>query len=202
MWMQVFATQYHFEDADDMGQLMEEDNKKAGDPWCPQTDDYSKYLDPKRAQPQWTYRQDCIPRAHFDTFVWSFITVFQIMTGENWNTIMYASMRAGKAWEDTVVPGEFWAAILFFIIILWGQTLFLSLFLSMLISQFEEVTEKVTQEEQRKLEIKKAQKLSMRSSKTPDMIKNEEKVSLTDVGARDEPDSGTSSLPGQPDSHS
>ena len=33
----------------------------------------------------------CIPRAHFDNFGWGFVTVFQIMTGENWNTIMRPS---------------------------------------------------------------------------------------------------------------
>ena len=28
------------------------------------------------------------PRAHFDSFLWGFVTVFQILTGENWNAGM------------------------------------------------------------------------------------------------------------------
>ena len=33
------------------------------------------------------------PRSHFDDFGWSLVTVFQILTGENWNTVMYDAMH-------------------------------------------------------------------------------------------------------------
>jgi hypothetical protein len=33
------------------------------------------------------------PRSHFDNFGWSVVTVFQILTGENWNTVMYDAMN-------------------------------------------------------------------------------------------------------------
>eukprot|EP01052_Picozoa_sp_SAG31_P011849 SAG31_NODE_681_length_12844_cov_31.703021_6_plen_681_part_00 len=33
------------------------------------------------------------PRSHFDDFGWSVVTVFQILTGENWNTVMYDAMH-------------------------------------------------------------------------------------------------------------
>ena len=36
-----------------------------------------------------------VPRSHFDTFLWSFITIFQILTGENWNTVMYGMRATG-----------------------------------------------------------------------------------------------------------
>ena len=33
------------------------------------------------------------PRAHFDNFWWGFVTVFQVLTGENWNEVLYDGMK-------------------------------------------------------------------------------------------------------------
>ena len=46
-----------------------------------------------RKAPVVQHKRD-LRRAHFDTFLWSFLTIFQIMTGENWNTVMYDGMKA------------------------------------------------------------------------------------------------------------
>eukprot|EP00434_Breviolum_minutum_P036915 symbB.v1.2.032718.t1/scaffold3963.1/size47363/2 len=63
------------------------------------------------------------------------------MTGENWNTIMYAGMRA-----------QGWIFGIFFVgLIIFGQILFLSLFLSMLLSKFDEVQDEMEQKEAEKL---------------------------------------------------
>ncbi|KAF1773904.1 Voltage-dependent channel, four helix bundle domain [Phytophthora cactorum] len=35
-----------------------------------------------------------IPRANFDTLLWSVVTVFQILTGENWNVVMMDGWRS------------------------------------------------------------------------------------------------------------
>merc|ERR1740127_202480 len=113
--MQCFALQFQFGDADSLFPL-DKANIEAGNPWCSgTTSDDSYHL-----------RQDCIPRAHFDTFVWGLVTVFQVMTGENWNTIMYAGLQASKRWEDTIIPkaGTFISAFLFIGMIMFGQTLF------------------------------------------------------------------------------
>ncbi|CAE8631108.1 unnamed protein product [Polarella glacialis] len=114
MFIQFFALEFHFKDPDSLAAM----DDSQGQMWCAGNEDRP-----------WNYRQDCIPRAHFDTFLWGFVTIFQIMTGENWNTIMYAGMRSKGAGFS----------FLFVIIILFGQILFLSLFLSMLISKFDEV---------------------------------------------------------------
>ncbi|VDO02149.1 unnamed protein product, partial [Rodentolepis nana] len=37
------------------------------------------------------------PRSHFDGVAQSMITVFQMLTGEDWNTVMYNGMRAYKS---------------------------------------------------------------------------------------------------------
>ena len=37
---------------------------------------------------------DCIPRAHFDELTWGLVTCFQILSGENWNTVMSPKLRS------------------------------------------------------------------------------------------------------------
>ena len=33
------------------------------------------------------------PRAHFDNFWWGFVTVFQVLTGENWNEVLFDGIK-------------------------------------------------------------------------------------------------------------
>lgn len=47
---------------------------------------------------------DDLPRNNFDTLHWSFISVFQILSGEAWNEIMYIGVAAGG-----------WGTVVFFI---------------------------------------------------------------------------------------
>lgn len=115
MWMNFFNRQFHFEDLDTFSSV----SRSQGKAWCAGAE----------GEVDIAYRQDCVPRAHFDTFLWAFVTIFQIMTGENWNWIMYAGMRA-----------QHWVfAVIFIALIVFGQILFLSLFLSMLMSKFNKV---------------------------------------------------------------
>merc|ERR1712232_409768 len=100
--MSFFALQFHFVD-DSFGETTDD----VGRPWCDGPQSKALGFGP----------EDCIPRAHFDTFLWAFITIFQIMTGENWNAIMYAGMRVSKPPEP--------AAILFVLVLVFGQTLIL-----------------------------------------------------------------------------
>ncbi|CAK0820677.1 unnamed protein product, partial [Prorocentrum cordatum] len=90
--MTLFSRQFHFKgpDPNDMAEASDDQ----GQGWC----------GPNHAD----RNVDCIPRAHFDTFLWAAATVFQLMTGENWNTVMYAGMRANG--------GQYpWAYALFFV---------------------------------------------------------------------------------------
>eukprot|EP00421_Protoceratium_reticulatum_P005607 CAMPEP_0168363876 /NCGR_PEP_ID=MMETSP0228-20121227/3920_1 /TAXON_ID=133427 /ORGANISM="Protoceratium reticulatum, Strain CCCM 535 (=CCMP 1889)" /LENGTH=1902 /DNA_ID=CAMNT_0008376623 /DNA_START=137 /DNA_END=5845 /DNA_ORIENTATION=+ len=128
---------FHFTDPDAFDARIE-----GNAAWCPDVDS----LPP--GQRSWHYWQDCIPRAHFDTFLWAFVTIFQIMTGENWNTVMYAGMRA-TSWVITIF---FWFLILF------GQTLFLSLFLSILTSKFQEVNNQIAAAQAAKIALKPKRK--------------------------------------------
>ena len=85
-----------------------------------------------------------LPRAHFDTLWWSFVTVFQvslrclpwiiafvnrpqILTGENWNQVLYETFAA-------VGP----LAIIYFVLLnVIGNYLILNLFLAILLGNFE-----------------------------------------------------------------
>ena len=46
------------------------------------------------------------PRAHFDNFWWGFVTVFQVLTGENWNEVLFDGIKvtgfASVAYLDTM----------------------------------------------------------------------------------------------------
>lgn len=66
-------------------------------------------------------------RAHFDTFLWSSLTVFQILTGENWNEVLYDGVK-GAGW---------WSSIYFISCFLFGNYIILSLFMAILLGNFE-----------------------------------------------------------------
>ena len=68
-----------------------------------------------------------LPRAHFDDLLWAFVTVFQILTGENWNTVMYDGCRASG-----------WTSVLYFVsLVVMGNFIVLNLFLAILLGNFE-----------------------------------------------------------------
>mmetsp|Transcript_6417 Transcript_6417/g.22602 ORF Transcript_6417/g.22602 Transcript_6417/m.22602 type:complete len:1664 (+) Transcript_6417:339-5330(+) len=66
------------------------------------------------------------PRHNFDDIYWSFITIFQILTGENWNTVMYDGMRS-TSWL---------AAFYFLLLVVVGNYIILNLFLAILLDNF------------------------------------------------------------------
>jgi hypothetical protein len=125
MGREFFALRFQF---DDNGHLLPD----AGKPSCHgKKDDY-----------------DCVPRAHFDTFLWAFVTVFQILTGENWNAIMYDGMKT-----------HVFMVAYFVLVMVFGQFIMLSLFLAVLMSKFEESREANQAADEKK---KKKQKIGKR----------------------------------------
>jgi hypothetical protein len=127
-----FATKFHFNiDGHCNGRLemCEEinDGEVVGnvekDLWCPSIN----------GDKEW-----CIPRANFDTFLWSFVTIFQILSGENWNTVMYDGMKV-MGWGG---------AIFFLLIVVIGQFVILNLFLAILMAKFEESSSEIRAQEE------------------------------------------------------
>lgn len=73
------------------------------------------------------YKKSTVPRSNFDDFFFACTTVFQVITGENWNEVMYDCWRATS-----------WVAPVYFIsLIAQGVFCCLSLFLAILIRQFD-----------------------------------------------------------------
>merc|ERR1719326_839529 len=61
----------------------------------------------------------CVPRSHFDSFLWAMVTVFQVLSGENWNAAMYDGMRANSV-----------LGVLYFVgLVVLGNLIILNLFL-------------------------------------------------------------------------
>ncbi|KAM7535333.1 hypothetical protein Aperf_G00000089647 [Anoplocephala perfoliata] len=66
------------------------------------------------------------PRSHFDGITQSMITVFQMLTGEDWNTVMYNGMRAYKS------EGPWFAFVVIYFVIVFvvGNYILLNVFLA------------------------------------------------------------------------
>jgi hypothetical protein len=67
------------------------------------------------------------PRANFDHIGWAMLSVFEIMIGENWNSVMYNHMRCvGSA-----------SCIYFIALVIFGNIIMLNLFLAILLGNFD-----------------------------------------------------------------
>ena len=70
-----------------------------------------------------------IPRNNFDNVHHSFITVFQILAGENWPAVMYDGVRATG-----------WFGVIYFLLwVVLGQFILLNLFLAVLMDNFDKI---------------------------------------------------------------
>ena len=69
---------------------------------------------------------DGIPRGNYDTFPIAFITVFQVLTMENWQSVLFDSMRS-----DNLNP--YLVSIFYIAWIFLGNFILLNLFLAILL---------------------------------------------------------------------
>lgn len=46
------------------------------------------------------YQDAPVPRAHFDNLLRAFVTIFQVLTAENWNNVMYDGRRSAGTWAN------------------------------------------------------------------------------------------------------
>eukprot|EP00854_Cymbomonas_tetramitiformis_P017460 gene17460-20787_t len=65
-----------------------------------------------------------LPRYNFDSFWWAFLTVFQILTLEDWNLIMY----------DCVQVTSYWNIAYFIVLVVVGNFMVLNLFIAVLLT--------------------------------------------------------------------
>ncbi|GMH79423.1 hypothetical protein TL16_g08140 [Triparma laevis f. inornata] len=107
-------------------------------------------------------------RANFDDFHFSFISVFQILTGENWNVVMY------DGWRSTTAA----STIYFLSLITFGMFIVMTLFLAILLNNFgsdddeeeDELEEQKLELEQKLAEQEVERQRSANSSPTPDAV--------------------------------
>ncbi|OWZ15606.1 Voltage-gated Ion Channel, partial [Phytophthora megakarya] len=90
-----------------------------------------------------------VPRLNYDTFLWSMVTVFKIITTDNWNENMYELIRSNGIY----------AAFYTISLIVFGNFIMMNLFLALLLDQFS--TDDDDQAQEKEIEPKKlTQKLS------------------------------------------
>jgi hypothetical protein len=89
------------------------------------------------------------PKSNFDSFFNAFITVFIILTGEDWNNIYYSYAR----------DNYFVSTVFFYSLIVFGQLVLLNLFLAILLDNFDEVEEEERKRRNKKKIIETKKKL-------------------------------------------
>jgi hypothetical protein len=67
------------------------------------------------------------PRSNYDSFLWAFVTTFQVMSGENWNAVMYDAIAR---------TGVVWGVSYFVLCVCIGTYIILNLVLAILIDKF------------------------------------------------------------------
>ena len=78
-----------------------------------------------------------IPRSNFDSFTHALVTVFQVLTGENWNSVMYDARRATNGF----------ACLYFLTLVIFGAFIVMNIFLAILLSNFEDFGKNEDEEE-------------------------------------------------------
>lgn len=95
------------------------------------------------------------PRSNFDDFINAAFTVFQILTGEDWNEVMYTGIRAYggvNSWGILI-------SVYFIVLFICGNYILLNVFLAIAVDNLadaESLTAAEEEEEKKKEEIKKS----------------------------------------------
>ncbi|XP_061169673.1 voltage-dependent calcium channel type A subunit alpha-1-like [Saccostrea echinata] len=97
------------------------------------------------------------PDAHFDTFPIALLTVFQILTGADWNEVMYAGIRAHGI-EEGDKTGMFYS-IYFIILVVFGNYTLLNVFLAIAVDNLTNAQEMTAAEEEEEVGRKERNKL-------------------------------------------
>ena len=97
-------------------------------------------------------------RHSFDNIFWAFITIFQILTGENWNEVMYDGMRHTNSWM----------CVYFIVLVVLGNYIILNLFLAILLDNFGGVGEDDDGEGEESVHGKKGSRPSSRAKSLKD----------------------------------
>ena len=92
--------------------------------------------------------------ANFNDFTSSFLTCFQILTGENWNEVMYNGMKAYGGYSKLSGIG---ISVFFIFLFIIGNYILLNVFLAIAVDNLAD-TDSLTVEEKKKEEEKEKKK--------------------------------------------
>ncbi|XP_055958149.1 muscle calcium channel subunit alpha-1 [Patella vulgata] len=103
------------------------------------------------------------PRSNFDTFFQSLLTVFQILTGEDWNVVMYDGIRAYGG-----VEGIGCVVCLYFVVLfICGNYILLNVFLAIAVDNLADAQSLTEIEEQKNEEKERTRSIRRSKSKSP-----------------------------------
>lgn len=104
-----------------------------GGQWTPDAFGGGCSIDNSTGTPGIGCEGDDVPRANFDDFGWAFVTVFQVLTGENWNDLLWAGIAAGHYSAGTAV-----IAVIYFVLLnIIGNYVIMNIFLAILLAGFD-----------------------------------------------------------------
>nr|XP_022322875.1 voltage-dependent calcium channel type A subunit alpha-1-like [Crassostrea virginica] len=103
------------------------------------------------------------PEGHFDSFPRAILTVFQVVTGEDWNAVMYNGVRSYGGIEGTGAA----VVIFFIIVVLFGNYTLLNVFFAIAVDSLAEAKELSSADDQ-----KAKQKNRQRHSKNANQLEN------------------------------
>ncbi|XP_059193817.1 calcium channel, voltage-dependent, N type, alpha 1B subunit, a [Centropristis striata] len=102
--------------------------------------------------------EDETPTTNFDTFPAAILTVFQILTGEDWNAVMYHGIESQGG-----VRGGMFSSIYFIVLTLFGNYTLLNVFLAIAVDNLANAQELTKDEEEQEEAITK--KLALQKAK-------------------------------------
>jgi len=119
------------------------------------------------------------PRGNFDNFWISLLTVFQILTGEDWNVVMYDGINSYGGIKTTGVI----ACIYFIILFITGNFILLNVFLAIAV---DNLSDEPDEEEEAKPEVKRSLSPSQEKEPGPFIDGDEFKIEITGAIAEEE----------------
>ncbi|KAH9503819.1 Voltage-dependent calcium channel type D subunit alpha-1 [Bulinus truncatus] len=103
------------------------------------------------------------PRSNFDAFWPSLLTVFQILTGEDWNVVMYDGIRA---YDGVKFPGVL-VCLYFVVLFIVGNYILLNVFLAIAVDNLADAQSLTEIEEEKKEEKERTRSLRRSKSRSP-----------------------------------
>ncbi|VVC29317.1 Voltage-dependent calcium channel, alpha-1 subunit,Voltage-dependent L-type calcium channel, IQ- [Cinara cedri] len=97
--------------------------------------------------------EDGTPPTNFNTFPIALLTVFQILTGEDWNEVMYQGIRS----QSKAQGGGMVYALYFIVLVLFGNYTLLNVFLAIAVDNLANAQELTAAEEEQEEEDKEKQ---------------------------------------------